>query len=167
MSAQSAGPVPASSEVGELYLLFNLQHDRYALSVHEVVEVLPLRRLKAFPQAPAWVAGGFDYHGTLVPVIDLLMRASERPAAQLTSTRLVLVHYRPASRVLGLILEKATDTVRLSASAFHDSAVSPGAAQYLGAVQSCAQGLVQRIEVSRLLPADVCALLFPTVGDTA
>jgi hypothetical protein len=110
MSTQSTGPASASREAGELYLLFNLQHDRYALSVHEVVEVLPLRRLKAFPQAPAWVAGGFDYHGTLVPVIDLLMRASERPAAQLTSTRLVLVHYRPANRVLGLILEKATDT---------------------------------------------------------
>ena len=118
MSRPSANQAPVSRDAGGLYLLFSLDQDRYALSVHEVVEVLPLRRLKAFPQAPAWVAGGFEHRGALVPVLDLLVRACGRPAAALTSTRLVLVHYRPANRVLGLILEKATDTLRLPASAF-------------------------------------------------
>ncbi|VXC36547.1 Chemotaxis signal transduction protein [Pseudomonas sp. 8BK] len=166
MHTPSAGQTYAKREAGELYLLFSLDQDRYALSVHEVVEVLPLRRLKAFPQAPSWVAGGFEYRGALVPVIDLLVRACARPAATLTSTRLVLVQYQPANRVLGLILEKATDTLRLSSSAFADSALHAGEAQYLGGVQRSAQGLVQRIEVAGLLPADVRALLFPEPGGT-
>ncbi|WP_339522575.1 chemotaxis protein CheW [Pseudomonas sp. EA_35y_Pfl2_R111] len=165
MHSPGTGQTSVNREAGELYLLFNLDRDRYALTVHEVVEVLPLRRLKAFPQAPAWVAGGFEYRGALVPVIDLLVRACGRPAAQLTSTRLVLVHYRPASRVLGLILEKASDTLRLPTSAFRDSGLASDEAPYLGAVQGCAQGLVQRIDVTGLLPADVCALLFPGVDD--
>lgn len=165
MHIPSTGQASAKREAGELYLLFSLDRDRYALNVHEVVEVLPLRRLKTFPQAPAWVAGGFEYRGALVPVIDLLVRACGRPAAQLTSTRLVLVHYSPASRVLGLILEKASDTLRLPASAFRDSGLASGEAPYLGAVQDSAQGLVQCIDVAGLLPADVCALLFPEVGD--
>ncbi|WP_405118665.1 chemotaxis protein CheW [Pseudomonas leptonychotis] len=167
MNTPSAGQVSLSREAGELYLLFNLDQDRYALNVHEVVEVLPLRRLKVFPQAPAWVAGGFEYRGASVPVIDLLMRACGRPAVALISTRLVLVHYRPANRVLGLVLEKATDTLRLQASAFRDSGLKPGDAQYLGALQDSPLGLIQCIEVAGLLPADVCALLFPAPGDAA
>lgn len=167
MSSPSADQASVSRDAGGLYLLFSLDQDRYALSVHEVVEVLPLRRLKAFPQAPAWVTGGFEHRGALVPVLDLLARAYGRPAAALTSTRLVLVHYRPAKRILGLILEKATDTLRLPASAFRDSGLGAGEAHYLGAVQDSVQGLVQRIEVAGLLPADVCALLFPDVGGPA
>lgn len=164
MDSPSAGQASLSREAGGLYLLFSLDQDRYALDVHEIAEVLPLRRLKAFPQAPAWVAGGFEYRGALVPVIDLLVRACGRPAAALASTRLVLVHYRPAKRVLGLILEKATDTLRLPASAFRDSGLGAGEAHYLGGVQQSPQGLLQRIEVAGLLPADVCALLFPDAG---
>lgn len=164
MPSPNAGQASSTRVAGELYLLFSLDQDRYALNVHEVFEVLPLRRLKAFPQAPAWVAGGFEYRGVLVPVIDLLVRACGRPAAALASTRLVLVHYPPANRVLGLILEKATDTLRLPGSAFRDAGLGPGDAHYLGAVQASAQGLVQRIEVAGLLPADVCALLFPSGG---
>lgn len=167
MHSPNAGLVPFKREAGELYLLFSLDQDRYALSVHDVVEVLPLRRLKAFPQAPAWVAGGFEYHGALVPVIDLLARACGRPAAARASTRLVLVHYRLANRVLGLILEKANDTLRLPASAFVDSGLAPGDAHYLGGVQASKHGLVQRIEVTGLLPADVSALLFPDTGGAA
>ncbi|WP_339410331.1 chemotaxis protein CheW [Pseudomonas sp. EA_35y_Pfl2_R5] len=165
MHSPSTGQASANREAGELYLLFSLDRDRYALNVHEVVEVLPLRRLKAFPQAPAWVAGGFAYRGALVPVIDLLVRACGRPSAQLTSTRLVLVHYPPAGRVLGLILEKASDTVRLHTRDFRGSGLASDEAPYLGAVQGCTQGLVQRIDVAGLLPADVRALLFPEVGD--
>lgn len=167
MSSPSADQASVSRDAGGLYLLFSLDQDRYALSVHEVVEVLPLRRLKAFPQAPAWVAGGFEHRGALVPVLDLLVRACGRPAAALTSTRLVLVHYRPANRVLGLILEKATDTLRLPASAFRDSGLGPGDAPYLGAVQDSPQGLLQCIDVAGLLPADVCALLFPDMDAPA
>ena len=151
----------AGHDAGELYLLFNLDQDRYALNVRQVVEVLPLRRLKRLPQAPSWVAGVFDYRGQMVPVLDLQARAVGRSAAALASTRLVLVHYPPADKVLGLILEKATETRRLAAKAFCESGVAVGDASYLGAVQHSPQGLVQRIEVSGLLPADVCALLFP------
>jgi chemotaxis-related protein WspB len=141
--------------------------EQLSLSVHEVVEVLPLRRLKALPEAPSWVAGVFEYRGMVVPVLDLLVRVSGRPAAAQASTRLVLVQYRPAASVLGLILEKATDTVRLPAKAFRDSGVAVADAQYLGPLQDSAHGLVQRIEVAGLLPADVAALLFPGKGDAA
>lgn len=163
MHAQADGPLAGGAR-GDLYLLFSLGHDRYALAVHDIIEVLPLRRLKAMPESPSWVSGVFERRGELVPVLDLAARVLGRPAQALASTRLVLVHYRPAQRTLGLLLEQATDTQRLAAEAFRDSGLDSGAAPYLGPAQGTGRSLVQRIEVTGLLPDDVCAQLFPVPG---
>ena len=40
-----------------LYLLFQLDGDRYALNVAQIAEVLPLAATKSIPGAPAWVSG--------------------------------------------------------------------------------------------------------------
>ena len=59
----------------KLFLLFRMEGDRYALDAREVVEVLPLLRLKRIPEAPEWVAGVFSHRGVLVPVLDLCAMA--------------------------------------------------------------------------------------------
>ncbi len=145
---------------GQLFLLFSMGSDRYALDVQDVLEVLPLRRLKQIPEAPAWVAGLFSRHGQPVPVIDLHALAFGRPASARTSTRLVLVDY--LGQTLGLILEQATDTLRCPLEAFRASGLdSSGTAAYLGPVYEHASGLVQCIGVAELLPPAVRSLLFP------
>jgi chemotaxis-related protein WspB len=160
---------PARTARGRLYLQFRMGGDRYALDVHEVVEVLPLQRLKQLPEAPAWVAGVFAHRGALVPVLDLGVLAYGQPAQARTSTRLVLVDYPLAgeSRWLGLILEQATDTLRCRPDEFRDYGLEQGEARYLGPVYQGTGGLVQRIRVEDLLPIEVRALLFPaTEGAT-
>ena len=64
----------------KLFLLFRMEGDRYALDAREVVEVLPLLRLKRIPEAPEWVAGVFSHRGVLVPVLDLCAMAFGRAA---------------------------------------------------------------------------------------
>ena len=158
--------MPASSKAaaGELHLQFQLGDDRYALPASQVVEVLPLRRLKQVPEAPQWVAGLFEHRGRVTPVIDLSRRVLGRPALPLSSTRLVLVRFDmqlgEQSPVLGLILEQATDTLRLPSEAFKASGLEAGQADYLGPLQRDARGMIQRIEVAGLLDDEVRALLF-------
>ncbi|MBA6132479.1 MULTISPECIES: chemotaxis protein CheW [Pseudomonas] len=153
---------------GALYLQFRIREQRFALSVHEVVEVLPLRPLKPIAQAPAWVAGILAHRGLLIPVIDLAALSFGQPAAQRTSTRLVLVHYR-AGLQLGLVLEQATETLRCRPDEFQPYGVDTSEAPYLGPVRQDAFGMLQRIEVNDLLPDAVHALLYtqgPTGGPT-
>lgn len=149
---------------GELYLQFQLGEDRYALAAREVAEVLPLRRLKQIPEAPVWVAGLLAHRGRMIPVLDLSRRVLGRPALARTSTRLVLVHFGTpqagADAVLGLILEQATNTLRLPQEAFQSSGLEAGQPDYLGPVQGKGAGLIQRIEVAGLLDASMRALLF-------
>lgn len=149
------------SAQGRLHLLFSLGADRYALAATDVCELMPLRRLKQLPEAPAWVAGVLAYRGQMVPVIDLYQRLFGRAAAVRTSTRLVLVHY--AEHILGLILEHASDLVRLSDDHQQASGVESLSADFLGQVQvDKERRIVQHIRVDGLLPTDLIELLFPS-----
>ena len=147
-----------------LFLVFRIGQERYALQAVDVVEVLPRLQLKPIAQAPSWVAGVFAYRGVVVPVIDLCELTFGRAAQLRTSTRLVLVHYRAddsvPARLLGLILEQATDTLRCDPADFQPYGLDNRQAPYLGPVREDALGLMQWIGVNDVLTDDVRALLF-------
>ncbi len=150
-----------------LFILFQLGRDSYALEAAQVAEVLPLVQVKKIPHAPAGVVGVFTYRGAPVPVLDLSALTLGRPAHARLSTRLLLVHYPDATgtkRLLGLIAEKATETLRREPGDFVASGVRTDGAPYLGPVVKDARGLIQWIEVDKLLPESVREVLFrPTV----
>lgn len=149
-----------------LHLLFSLGQERYALPTAEVAMVLPLSPCKSLPGAPAWVAGLLPHGLGHVPVIDLSMLVLGQPAPARVSTRLVLVHYRNSQAVavlLGLILEQATQTLRIDPDDFVPAAVRNEGAPYLGPVMPHQGGLLQRVEVGDLLDPATRALLYPEV----
>lgn len=154
---------PAARQM--LFLVFCIGNERYALAATDVVEVLPRMPLKPIARAPSWVAGVFAWRGAVVPVIDLCRLTFGHPAETRTSTRLVLVHYRPggqqAEHVLGLILEQATDTLRCDPQQFQPYGLDNRHAPYLGPVREDARGLLQWVRVNDLLDESVQALLFP------
>ncbi|HUE94962.1 chemotaxis protein CheW [Pseudomonas sp.] len=163
--------IDTTAEADRLFLLFSCAGVRYGLDVGEVAEVLAQRRLQPVAQAPVWVAGIFSYRGSLVPVLDLSALLAGQPAARRTSTRIVLVHYRRAdggpSHLLGLLVERAGETLRCAPSEFHDYGLDNPHAAYLGPVYQGPQGLVQWVGVQALLPAEAHALLFPDEPDAA
>ena len=160
--AAKRGAVPAAKKA--LFLVFHIGSERYALKATEVAEVLPRLPLKPIAHAPLWVAGIFAHRGVLVPVIDLSALAFGAPAQGRTSTRLVLVNYQPQpwvkARLLGLILEQATDTLRCHLTEFQPYGLDNRQAPYLGLVREDALGLMQWIGVNELLTDEVRALLF-------
>jgi chemotaxis-related protein WspB len=124
-----------------LFLLFRIGDHGYAFAADEIVEVLPLVRLKGIRRAPAGIAGSFDYRGEFVPAIDLSEIELGRPAQSLLSTRIIMTRYSGgggSSRLVGLIAERATETLRCDPADFVPFAAS-------------AQGLVQRVELDALL----------------
>lgn len=147
-----------------LFLKFQLGKDRYALDVRQVVEVLPLVAVKHIPNAPAGVAGVFNYRGTPAPVVDLSVLLLGRQATAGMSTRIIVVNYPDESgemkHLLGMIAEKATQTVRLEPEDFSDTGIDNPDAPYLGPVAAEAGGLMQWIEADRLLPDAVRDVLF-------
>jgi len=146
-----------------LLLLFQAGAERYALDAATIVEVLPLLEIRPIPHAPQGVAGVFDFRGTPVPVVDSSFLLCGKPAEHRFSTRITVVNYPDGSggtRPLGVIVERASRTVRRDPAEFSDTGVNNGRAPYLGPVMRDADGMVQWIDVGRLLPADVRDVLF-------
>jgi chemotaxis-related protein WspB len=151
-----------------LFLVFELGADRYALDVRQVAEVLPLVSLKRIPQAPATIAGLFDYRGAAVPAVDVSQLTLGRSAERRLSTRIILVNYPDATgvpRLLGLIAERTTRTVRRDAADFVYSSVASDAAPYLGPVATDGGGLLQWVDAHTLLPASIRDMLFKQSRD--
>jgi chemotaxis-related protein WspB len=146
-----------------LFLLFQLGADRYALDVSQVVEVLPMVRIRVMLRSPPGVAGTINYRGAHVPVVDLSELALGRPAVPRLSTRIILVNCSEQagkSRLLGLIAENATETMRKEPTDFAPSGIDNADAPYLGPIAMGPHGMVQRIELNGLLSASMRCSLF-------
>jgi chemotaxis-related protein WspB len=146
-----------------LFLQFQIGADRYALEASRVVEVVPLVELKRIPHTPRGVAGMFNYRGEVVPAIDLTALTTGQPAAERLSTRILIVRTSVegrGTRLLGLIAERATATLRKDERDFVDPRLTPGAASYLGPVLLDEQGVIQWIQEQKLLPENLRRLLF-------
>lgn len=145
-----------------LLLIFQLGPHRYALDTRQVVRVLPLVEHRPVPQAPAGVAGIINWHGAPVPLIDLSAMALGVASQERLSTRIILVNCQDNGqpRLLGLMAEKTTETLRRAESDFTESGVTVEGAPWLGPVTRDDRGIIQRVEVQALLSDAVRAVLF-------
>jgi len=136
------------------FLIFQVDGDRYAIAIGEVLEVLPLLNLKKIPHAADGIAGVFNWHGTPAPAVDLSAMMAGKPARERLSTRIVLVRHKSGNgdlRPLGLLAEMATETVRFDTRQFQEPGVTATGAPYLGPTIDDGRGIVQWIKPGDLL----------------
>lgn len=155
-----------------LFVLFHLGKDRYALEAGRVVEIVPLLALKKFPQSPRGLAGMFIYRGRPVPALDLCELTLGRPAVEQLSTRILIVNYGPppgAEQLIGLIAERATETIRRDLKEFVTADGQVAAPPFLGPMLTDEHGVIQLINPEKIMQERAQTLLFapPTEADHA
>jgi chemotaxis-related protein WspB len=151
-----------------MYILFSIGHDRYALDTSHVVEVVPRVELWQIPKAPAYVAGVFRYRGQLVPLLDLRQLMLGQPCPVRLSTRILLVHHPDndgTSHILGLMVERVTDTRTSHDVTFAPSGITADDAPYLGDVATDEHGIIHCLRVESLLPAPMRVALLSQPGE--
>ena len=151
-----------------MYVLFSVGNDRYALDTSHVVEVVPRVELWQIPKAPLYVAGLFRYRGRLVPVLDLCQLMQGQPCPVRLSTRILLVHHPGEdglSHILGLMVERVTDTLTSDDVAFAPAGITAEGAPYLRDIATDAHGMIHRLHVEALLPAPVRVALLLQAGE--
>lgn len=146
-----------------LMLLFYIGDERYALSCSKVVEVIPMVVFRKLHHAPEYVAGLFNYRGTIVPVIDLSQLIQESPCSPCLSTRIIMVNYEKKNQQqrLGLMAERVTDTIDLPEDRFVEPGITFNESAYLGKVVMDEKGTIQRITIEGLLSERAQAYLLP------
>lgn len=146
-----------------LLLSFYIGTEKYTILAKDIVEVLPLTKLKKIPKAPAFIAGLLDYRGTPSPIIDLCALIENRSCNKVLSSRIIMINYIDAnkqSHVIGIISEKVTETFDITRDDFFNSGVTLEEAPYLGAVANKDENMIQYIEINNLLPESVQSILF-------
>jgi chemotaxis-related protein WspB len=144
-------------------LLFEVDGQRYGLDISQVVKVLPYVRLRRLPRVPEYVAGVFQYRDEMVPVIDLSQLIRGKPVSAMLSTRIILVRHPGPSgegRVLGLLAERATDSLDDGSAEPVSSGVASPEAPYLGGLSVTGGNMIQYVKVEHLLTDDVRKRLF-------
>ena len=146
-----------------LLLLYQVKNSHYGLDSAQVLEVIPKVFLKKIPHTPDYVAGVFNYHGVIVPVIDLCSLLSGKPCAERLGTRILLVNYhtgKDETHVLGLMAERVTETIKVSEDAGISSGIDVEKASYLGDIVTEGDEMIQIVEVDNLLPESLKKTLF-------
>ena len=126
-----------------LVLLYTVKDSSYALNAELVIEVIIRVRLKKIPHMPAFVSGVFNYHGTVVPVVDISEMLEGEISSLCLGTRIILVKYPgtdDSHQILGLIAEKVTGVAKLNKDELTSSGIKTEDAPYLGQVTHAKRG---------------------------
>lgn len=151
-----------------LLVTLSINNDTFGLDASNIIEIIPVIPLKHVPLSTDYIAGLFNYHGQMVPVIDLCKLFENRESRMLFSTRIILVKYTKdkAEHVLGVIAENITECIKVNESNFVRTGVSVRKGKLLGEVASIHDVMVQRINIEALLPDDVHEILFTDDTET-
>ncbi|MFN3652129.1 MAG: chemotaxis protein CheW [Armatimonadota bacterium] len=99
--------VPISVDVGPAkvvpIILCRVEGEPYGLPLATVERVLPMVELRRLPSAPVFLAGVIDYHGEVVPVVDLRVRFGLASRAPEVTQRLLLL--QTSRRKLALLVD--------------------------------------------------------------
>jgi chemotaxis-related protein WspB len=146
-----------------LLLLFEIGKGRYALDVTQIIEIVPLVKLKAIPAAPGYVAGLMNYRGEGTPVIDLNFLVDSVPYEDAFSTRMIIIRYPvtgKGDRPLALIASNVTETVKTSLTRPPVTGVLMDRLLYDDEVLPETGDMIQWFDSRKILPAQEIALLF-------
>ena len=135
-----------------LMLLFHAGDNLYALDSSQVVEVIPMVVVRKINHVPDYVAGVFNYRGTIVPVVDLCHLIQGTPCRARFSTRIIMVNYTAKDgghRRLGLMAERVTET--LSRPDLSPNALIVNDVPYLGEMFMDEKGMIQFIHWEHLI----------------
>ncbi len=81
-----------------MLLMCHVADMRFALPVHDVVEVVGRPTFEPVPTAPSWVAGAFVHRGIVTPVIDFAALAGVGEARLLWSSRVIVLQCESAGQ---------------------------------------------------------------------
>jgi purine-binding chemotaxis protein CheW len=101
-----------ADESAGYFLTFRMGDRHLALPLDKVERVIRMAALIPLPDAPSWVAGVLNFHGTILPVIDLRKRLG-LPEQKVTLDHRILV-IRTRHRKLGVMADAANEVIFVS-----------------------------------------------------
>jgi chemotaxis signal transduction protein len=113
-----------------MLLTFTLEPVWYAISVHEVQEVVPLPELTPLADAPPFVGGIFNLRGKVVTAVDLRRRMGLARRPWDRKTAVLVTPFQ--EKLFGLIVDRALSLIQISRDEMEPA---PDFSSFLGTLQ--------------------------------
>jgi len=146
---------PAQAQDDDLHTIgFKVGAEEYGLSLSAIQETITLRRITRVPGAPSYIKGVINFHGNVIPVIDVARRLGIGETATGHDSRIVVIETE--TEVVGLLAEGVSSVTRLSpSSVMPPPAIAAGiAAEYLEGVVRLPGRFLIFLNLSRVLADD-------------
>lgn len=110
-AAGAPAPPPVPEAEGTTALVFEVGDQRFGLPVEHVVQIVEMVAITPLPRAPEIVAGVIDFHGQVIPVVDVRTRL-DLPA-QRYSLRTPIIISRLREQIAGLIVDRVSGVIEV------------------------------------------------------
>jgi len=137
---------------------------KYGISTDDILEIIPMVETRELPKTPDYILGIFDYHGHVVPLIDLCKMTTGEFAKRVLSTRIIIAKLKDPHKkndMIGLLAEKMTDNLEVDPKDFEDPGVAASKdALYLGSIVKVDNDYIQYVDIHSLLSEETRRSLF-------
>jgi purine-binding chemotaxis protein CheW len=150
----------SASEVAERqqYLAFTLAGGDYAVGILKVKEILQYEEITAVPSTPRSIRGVLNLRGSVVPVVDLVVKFGlpETPVTKRTCVLVVETALDGVATVMGVVADAVSEVIELGA----DDIEEPPAfgtrvkVDYLVGMGKVGKRFVLLLDIDRVLSAD-------------
>lgn len=89
------------------YIVFNLQEKQYAISIHNVIEIINLPQLEIPTKTPKGIIGIFNYNGQMVRAIDLCPLIGFEPITLNIKHQLVIANVQ--NELFAILIDNVSD----------------------------------------------------------
>jgi len=146
-------------------IVFTLDEQRYALHLAAVRKTVRMVEITPLPQAPEMVLGVINFHGVVVPVLNIRrrFRLPERPAG--LGDQLIIA--RTACRLVALVVDGVSDVVSLPPEQLVDPAGILPRLEYVEGVALLEGGLVMIHDLDAFLSLEEERALEAAIGGVA
>ncbi len=95
------------------YLTFKVSEEEYALSVHQIREVLEFQNVSKIPRMPGFMRGIINLRGSVVPVIDLKMKFGLGATEKTVDTSIIVTELAMDDEiiVMGLLTDSVNEVI--------------------------------------------------------
>jgi purine-binding chemotaxis protein CheW len=145
-------------------VLFSLEEPRYALYLSEVVKIERAVEITPLPKAPQVVSGVINFHGEIIPVIDIrkLFRLPQRDIH--LEDQFIIA--RTSQRLVGLVVDSVNGVYDLEHHQTIDARESFPFTEYLSGIATIEYSIILITDLEKFLSLDEERVLDATLTES-
>lgn len=107
-----ASDVEAENRIDDLYMVFVVNNQKYALSSKYIIEIIEMLPITKVPFLPKYMNGIINLRSTIIPVMDARIRFDIEPIKYNERTCIIIIENN--DNKIGLIVDTVNEVIHIS-----------------------------------------------------